>query len=142
MQKVFPVNFHLLENIELPTNSFVVNDEVYSVPCVFQIWKRRENPRILSETIEPVGFKFVKYTEKYDVVMRRVGVNAGKCSLPNNQSTQSHYFIKFEIEFNANEIVKQSQAYNFKQNTTGPKSISKSEASQLLNIFASSSSSL
>lgn len=140
MQKTFPLHFHLIQSIRLSPSSFIVNETPYSVPCVFQIWKRESIPRITPEHIAPVGFKFVKFEEKYDFVIRRVGVNAGKCSLPQNQSRQSHYFIKLTQICDVDTIVKKSQTFEFEQNTTGPKSISKSEATHLLHRFISSSS--
>ena len=45
MQKTFPPTFHLVDSLELPPNSFVVNDRPYDVPCVFQVWKRKDTPR-------------------------------------------------------------------------------------------------
>ena len=38
LKKHFPLHFHLIEEKDLPTNSFLVNDIEYDVPCVFQIW--------------------------------------------------------------------------------------------------------
>jgi len=38
MQKVFPKEFALVESMELPKNSFLLNGTTYHVPCVFQIW--------------------------------------------------------------------------------------------------------
>lgn len=132
MQNAFPLNFHLLECVELPKESFVVNSEPYDVPCVFQIWERKDTPRILDVKQIPNGFEFVKHTDQHDIVFRRVGVNAGKCYLPNNQSPQSHYFIKFEQKQDIINLIEKSQETEFKQNTTGPKSISKSEACLIL----------
>lgn len=132
MQNAFPLNFHLLESIELSKNSFLVNSEPYDVPCVFQIWQRKDSPRNLDNKQIPVGFEFVKHTDPHDIVFRRVGVNAGKCSKPNNQSPQSHYFIKFEQKQDIDSLIEKSQQIDFKQNTTGPKSISKSEACLIL----------
>jgi len=37
-QKTFPPEWFLVENLELPKNSFLLNNTEYHVPCVFQIW--------------------------------------------------------------------------------------------------------
>ena len=42
MQKVFPDNWKLVEDITLPENSFLFEGESYHVPCVFQIWVNKE----------------------------------------------------------------------------------------------------
>lgn len=41
MRKRFHENFHLLYEIDLPENSFLVNDIESDVPCVFQIWQEK-----------------------------------------------------------------------------------------------------
>lgn len=43
LQKVFPENWSLVETIDLPHNSFTVNDVDYHVPCIFQIWIKDYN---------------------------------------------------------------------------------------------------
>ena len=45
MSKYFLLNYHKLKEIELPNNSFLVNDNEYNVPCVFQIWEYKNNLR-------------------------------------------------------------------------------------------------
>ena len=39
------LNFKLIKTYNIPKNSFLFENEIYDVPCVFQIWKRCENPR-------------------------------------------------------------------------------------------------
>ena len=121
LKKHFPLNFHLIHEQDLPENSFNVNGDIHNVPCIFQIWmKKPEKPN-------PVNFKFVKKTDSPHISFRRVGVYAGKIDKSfEDKSTQSHYFIKFEIPFN-DEIFQELQKINFdcRNNTVGPKSISK-----------------
>lgn len=45
MYGCIPLNFHLVKQVELPKNSFEVNKEEYDVPCVFQIWEKRDVSR-------------------------------------------------------------------------------------------------
>jgi hypothetical protein len=133
MQAAFPPIFHLVESRTLPKNSFVINDTPYDVPCVFQIWNRKNTPRCVEIPAVPSGFAFVKHTEPHDLVFRRVGVNAGQCSLPGSQSMQSHYFIKLEDSSRADHIVNVSRTTTFPTNTTGPRSLSRGEATTFLN---------
>jgi hypothetical protein len=58
-KKSVPLNFHLILEVDLPSNSFLVNDKPYDVPCVFQIWERRATCRHV-EKLTPNGFEFVK----------------------------------------------------------------------------------
>jgi hypothetical protein len=129
LKKHFPLNFHLIHEQDLPENSFNVNGDIYNVPCIFQIWSKQVNERAKPEKLAPINFKFVKNTQNPDISFRRVGVYAGKIDKSiDNKSTQSHYFIKFDIPFN-DEIFQELQKINFdcRNNTVGPKSISKPE---------------
>jgi hypothetical protein len=132
MQRAFPRIFHLEEELDLPSFSFLVNESPYDVPCIFQIWKRKQSERDIETKILPIGFAFVSSSEDYDIVFRRVGVNAGKCALPGEHSPQSHYFIKLEDEGFVSDIVTRSQTHVFPSNTTGPRSLTKSEATSFL----------
>lgn len=139
MQRAFPRMFHLEEEIDLPPFSFLVNHTSYDVPCVFQIWKRKDVEREIESKLLPVGFVFVASIDTYDLAFRRVGVNAGKCSLPGDHSPQSHYFIKLDDERYTSDIVARSQTHVFPSNTTGPRSLTKSEATSFLGSCISNS---
>lgn len=137
MQSAFPQTFHLVHQWDLPPNSFEVNHEPYDVPCVFQIWSKRDTLRPLAQACLPSGFKFVSHDMPHDLVFRRVGVNAGRCSRPGSAvSPQSHYFVKLDRPEMAQTIVDASQIHEFPTNTTGPRSLSKGEATEFLNLFA------
>ena len=129
LKKTFPLNFHLLFEIDLPENSFLVNAKEHDVPCIFQIWEKKTTNRVVNEKLEPVNFMFVEKTENPDISFRRVGVNAGTIDKKiDEKSIQSHYFIKFingkSITDNINKL--STITYDF-NNTVGPKSISKQE---------------
>lgn len=129
MQKAFPLNFHLICNYDLPEKSFLVNDEEYDVPCVFQIWQKKDENRVIPKIIKPKNYIFVKKEENPDISVRRVGVNAGNISKDiDNKSIQSHYFIKIidrnNIENKIEKLKKIKYEFN---NTVGPKSLSKQE---------------
>ena len=79
LKRAFPLQFHLIYEVDIPLNSFLVNDVEHDVPCVFQIWQKKETNRECSVKQDPQGFIFVKKTDeqKPDISFRRVGVNAG-----------------------------------------------------------------
>ena len=121
----------------------MVNGKEYNVPCIFQIWEKREYDRKALEKLEPKNYQFVKKNDNPDISFRRVGVYAGKIDTEiESKSAQSHYFIKFDKEINCNtsdtsdtsdntslsEILDKLKPIEFKtDNTVGPRSISKGE---------------
>ena len=143
LKKHFRSSFHLIFECDLQENSFLVNGKEYNVPCIFQIWEKKEYDRETLEKLEPKNFQFVKKTDNPDISFRRVGVYAGKIDTEiESKSEQSHYFIKFDKEINFNtsdasdasdntslsEILDKLKPIEFKtDNTVGPRSISKRE---------------
>ena len=95
MMKYFPKCFHLIFSMDLPINSFLVNKIEHDVPCVFQIWEKKETNREIPKKEKPKNYEFVKKKENPDISFRRVGVYAGKIDKETEKSEQSHYFIKF-----------------------------------------------
>lgn len=130
LRRAFPPRFHLEYEVDLPRDSFLVNKLEYNVPCVFQIWIKREIARSIQKTLVPTEFTFVKKDDSPDISFRRVGVNAGTVSRDIlDKSEQSHYFIKFnELNSNTDEIYTRMSRMTFlSDNTVGPRSISKQE---------------
>ena len=149
LKKHFPLHFHLIEEKDLPTNSFLVNDIKYDVPCVFQIWEKKDNEREVVEKLVPNGYSFKTKKEDEnlicDISFRRVGINAGDISVyteKSKKSKQSHYFIKFDNIDDVDdkeEFIKKFKNINFSssENTVGPKSISKQELIREFNKITS-----
>jgi hypothetical protein len=141
MQAHFPPNFHLVFQVDLDANSFLQDGKPIDVPCVFQIWQKREEERTLVAKLEanPAVFQFVKQDEHPDISFRRVGVNAGYIDDKNldEKSVQSHYFIQFGPTINKKEFIeKMRQNMQFAEdNTVGPKSIGKQELIREVNKF-------
>ena len=141
MSCAFESHFHCIHSSDVERNAFVLGggDASYDVPCVFQIWQKRSVPRILPEKIPEKGFQYVKGTDPHDIVIRRVGVYAGRCYINSHDETeynvQSHHFIKFDKKYEKNivDIAKKINAHVFPTNTTGPRSLSKTEINIVLN---------
>lgn len=142
LKKSFPLNFHLECEYDLPKNSFIVDNKLYDVPCVFQIWIKKDNLRTVPDKLVPSGYNFVNKDVDHDISFRRVGVYAGKLDKnTQDKSVQSHYFIKFNFTL-TNDIFDTLSAINFnsKNNTVGPKSISKQELIEEFNKSITNSS--
>jgi hypothetical protein len=144
MSCAFESHFHCIHSSDVERNAFILNGgEKYDVPCVFQIWQKRSVPRIMPEKITEKGFQYVKETDPHDIVIRRVGVYAGRCFDGNNNATeynkQTHYFIKLDEQFvtaqHVTKIVDKVNAHVFPTNTTGPRSLSKPEINDVLNAI-------
>lgn len=138
LQKHFPKNFHLIYQEDLPNDSFTINDDSYNVPCVFQVWIKKEVDRMIPEKLKPKGFKFVSREDNPDISFRRVGVYAGRIDRDvREKSVQSHYFIKFDEGLGEEKFSKLSSIdYKSKDDTVGPRSISKQEMIRLFNIIS------
>jgi hypothetical protein len=132
MQKHFPPKFHLIYQKDIEDNSFLQDGKPIDVPCIFQIWQKREEERqvIAKLDADPDIFQFVKQDENPDISFRRVGVNAGTIDDKelDKKSFQSHYFIKFGPTINKKEFIEKMRQIEYKHdNTVGPKSIGKQE---------------
>jgi hypothetical protein len=141
MNRVFSSEFHCIHSEDLPSNSFLLNGTTaYDVPCVFQIWQKQDTSRIALPEIQPLGYKYLKPAEPYDIVIRRIGIYAGKAYNPvltqkTTYSKQSHYFISLEQQYirHVSQIIEKINAHVFPSNTVGPRSLSKSEVNEVIN---------
>ena len=137
MQKHFPLDFHLIFEEDVEENGFLVDGNVYDVHCVFQIWEKKEVKREKEEKLIPKGFQFVKKSENPDIAFRRVGVYAGNVYKDiSTKSEQSHYFIKFDKKIPDSTIEELNViVFASRDNTVGPRSISKPELMKQYNTF-------
>jgi hypothetical protein len=137
MNKAFPLHFHCIYSEELVAHSFEVNGQAYDVSCVFQIWRRQATERLIEPPTEPAGFQYVKHGDPFHIAIRRVGVNAGRSHPVGDYAKQSHYFLQLEEQHipNISAIIEKMNQHTFPSNTTGPRSLSKSEVNSVLNGF-------
>jgi len=135
MSRAFPLKFHCIHSEELEKNSFEVNGDPYDVPCVFQIWVKKAEDRVLATVHVEEGFRYVKAGEPFDIAFKRVGGLAGKCSGPGTYNPQFHYFLKLDEAAAAAKIIEAVNRHVFPSNTVGPRSLSKSEANEVLNAL-------
>jgi predicted RNA methylase len=133
-------NFTLVYEEALPKNSFTLDGKDYDVKCIFQIWKKTDTPRIMKlhgDINKNNLFSYVTKSESPDIVIQRVGGNAGKAFLNvKDKSEASNYFVKLNKKAaSLDKIVKKLNdiAYESKDYTVGPRSISKKELNQEIN---------
>ena len=130
-KQIFPPNFHLMKSYQIPKKSFCIENEEYDVPCVFQIWEKKDFDR---KKIKKEYSKYFSFTSKDNsptLAIRRIGFYAGKLDNKNidDLSEQSHYFIKLKNKISKKNFIKQyNNTIKFVfDNTVGPRSISKPE---------------
>jgi len=131
LMKSFPLNYHLIFSMDLPYESFNINNHVHDVPCVFQIWIKSEENRLVEKTVPLMHhITYVKKSENPDFSIRRVGFNAGIISKNIDNSEQSNYYFKLTTNtITIDEFIDRYTASVIMphNNTVGPKSISKFE---------------
>lgn len=137
LKKTFPLNFHLIFEIDLPDKSFLVDGVEHNVETVFQIWEKKDVLRTIIKNEEALNFVFVGKNENPDISFRRVGVNAGIIDVSiDNKSIQSHYFIIFTNNKSVHDNIDLLQVIRFNHNNTvGPRSISKQELIKEFNKY-------
>lgn len=138
MSRAFPLTFHCIHSEELEKNAFEVNAVEYDVPCVFQIWEKKNFDRIVTAPIRELGFEYVKHGQPFHIAFKRVGGLAGKCypSVAIDYNPQFHYFLRLDDTYVPfiNTIIDSVNRHTFPSNTVGPRSLSKSEANEVLNL--------
>ena len=142
MSRAFDPLFHCIHSSNIAEDAFILADSTtkHNVPCVFQIWEKKTQPRAVEEKITENGFQYVKATDPYDVAFRRVGVYAGKCYINvvgcgTEYSSQSHHFLKFDEKYEKciAHIAGKINGHKFPSNTVGPRSLSKTEINSVIN---------
>jgi predicted RNA methylase len=134
--------FHKIYDELTPPDSFLFNGNPYDVPCVAQIWVRKEEQREKINTIKLTQMKnwFEMVEPNFsDFAIQRVGGRAGQIRLADrmNYAKMSHYFIK-SVNPKTLDIFKAVDFNRVKHNTAGNPSISPSELCELFIDTASS----
>ena len=137
-KKIFLLDFHLKLSIDLDDDAFTLDDKDHNVPSIFQIWKKESTERLVVKDEISKYISFVKKEDKPDLSIRRVGVNTTKCDKEiDDKSVQSHYFVKVKEDIDIDSFLEKFNKLNFndKDNTVGPKSISKPELIKTVNTI-------
>lgn len=127
-QNKINTKLHLVEEVDLPSGSFLLEGKEYDVPCVFQIWK---NTGVLRDP-----FRFYKYLTKgskdsHDFIIRRVGGRAGKVLSDFEFTESSSLYVKGDVNF----ILKyQKEILQEASYTAGVKSITLDEINLIISM--------
>jgi len=136
MKRFFPPNFHLISEYDLPKNSFLHDNEIFDVNCVFQIWQKKSFNRPMPVKLIPKGYVFVNQNSKHHISIKRVGHKSGEISKNTSQkSKQTHYFIRFDKFDNSLYQKLNNMVFETKYFTSGPKSISKQDIIKKINYL-------
>jgi hypothetical protein len=136
--KTFPSLFHKVYEEDCPDNGFEVNNKEHKVQCVFQIWVKKNIARPKEEVVKPNGYMFTAKDNQPDFSIRRVGGTTGKADIVfQDKNVQSHLFVKLDTSIEhitVDEVVeKVNEVKHEFNNTVGPRSVSKSEFTVILN---------
>ena len=135
VQNKLDKRMHLVFEWDIPSNSFNIKKEVVDVPCVFQVWIKREELREKHEkALVSVDFTF---TDRHnaDFAFQRVGAKAGAIKgqdMFNDIADASHLFIATQ-QTEVMQILKVIDWSDIKFNTAGNPSISKTE---LIHVYS------
>ncbi len=131
LQNKLDPHFHLIHEEVLPENSFLHMGAEVHVPCVFQIWLKRETKRAhIATPCQGDDLEFLPPNRHHEatIAFQRVGVRAGTIKpiepdkpLP---SAQSHYFIRCDEPAQA---ILRAIDFHVRYDTAGNPSISKGE---------------
>ncbi len=130
LQNQLNLYFKLIYEEDLPSNSFILDNQPYDVPCVFQIWTKQKIKRekVKMKTTSNL-ISFTTNTEDADFRIQRVGGNAGKAFIDKNGALSSNYYIinKTHIPTEKLILLLNQIEYPSITFTVGPKSLSKGE---------------
>lgn len=133
-------NLHLILEYEIPEKSFIFKEKEYSVPCIFQIWEKKELIRETKETIRQSEFFDFVRKENADFAIRRVGGLAGKVIIDFSlYKPSSHYYISILQKENKEKIIKTitdnfEELNKISRNAAGNPSLSKTELISIIEI--------
>lgn len=133
VQNQLDFNFHLTKELILLNNTFyLLNKEEIKVPCVFQVWEKKDflRDKIILKTNTEL-FDFTS-KEQADFRVQRVGGNAGKAFENLEAASSSNYFIKNKSKLSNQELISLINSLTFPtiEYTVGPKSLPKGELIQ------------
>ena len=137
-KKIFLLDFHLKLSIDLDDDAFTLDGKDHNVPSIFQIWQKESTERLVVKDEISKYISFVKKEDNPDLSIRRVGVNTTKCDKEiDDKSVQSHYFVKVKEDIDVDSFLEKFNklTFNDKDNTVGPKSISKPELIKTVNTI-------
>ena len=123
--------FKMIYCIDLPKNSFILNNEPYDVPCCLSIWIKTKEVQNYNVKKTSDLFSFTT-KELGNIAVRRVGGRTGQVLEGLDYSTSTTYFIKIDKDYD--NVLKAFKNIDLTiiNDTVGVRSISKSELIELV----------
>ena len=124
------VFYHLVEEKILREDAFEMPDgTAYSVPCVWQIWQRKETKR--KPAPKPINRWFEFTMPRHaDFCVRRVGGRAGQVLAGLDHSSSSTYYLRALVGIDSHALAADISKLDLKEivnSTVGVRSLSKGE---------------
>lgn len=94
MRNKLDKHFHCIEQVRLPSHSFVHDGASADIPAVFQVWIKRKEARVAPKLQPKTHPDFVFGTDASGhFAIRRIGARAGEIHLPDEQRGTSYLHI-------------------------------------------------
>lgn len=129
VQKKLSSKMHLIFEWDIPVNSFNIKNEIVDVPCVFQVWIKTDEDRIITHKTSLAEDFIFSNRATADIAFQRVGMKAGTIKnrvVFSDIADASHLFIT-STQPNVAKILRVIDWSSIKFNTAGNPSISKKE---------------
>ena len=131
LQKSFPLNYHLIYQINIPINSFTYFGITKNIKTVFQIWIHKDKLRKITQKLIPSYWYSFTKKENSTISIRRVGSKIGYVKITeDSDNINTHWFIKINSSLNnkiLNLLIKLNNINFNKDNNVGALSISKQD---------------
>lgn len=113
--------YDMVEEFDIPKNSFLLDGVAYDVPCTFQVWVKSESKRKVPE----IKKHLVKGSEDdHDFILRRVGGRSGRIINKEDYTASSSLYVKGDPQI---ITINQSSIDEVASYTAGVKSITLNE---------------
>lgn len=128
--------FHCVFEEICPKNSFLVDgEEEYDVPCVFQIWEKQSQSRLILTVNSNPYFDFTTQNAA-DFCIRRVGGRTGEYLVGLEHNENTTYFCKAKRKDAKKAVLGCQLAFKIlRDQTAGVRSLSKSEINAVLTSY-------
>ena len=159
-KSTFPLCYHLEKEFDINEKAFIINGKEHNVPCIFQIWVRKDNDRYVKPKENPEGFHWVKkpeviqtginekgkpikkhvFEEEPDFAVLRAG-GGDSCGRISEEYLdgvkcyeQAWLFIKLDEKYDKTKFKEEYKKIDFKDDSNvGMKSINKGKFNEEIN---------
>lgn len=134
IQNRLNLSFWLEKELDLSNTLFLFEGQKVKVPCVFQVWEKKEEQRSKKKGKTTTPYLDFVSPKEADFRIQRVGGNAGRADVDLNRAVSSNYFVKNKTNLSNLELIDiiNNLVFPTISFTVGPKSLSKTELIEVL----------